>query len=107
MIQTSDDGYAIAGHRYLGDGSDFLLVKTDEAGTVQWSQTYGGTGNDRAECLIQTNDGGYALSGTTESFGAGFGDFWLTKTAPDPLFGFGGFVLPEYPFGAMGALLHA
>jgi hypothetical protein len=106
VVETTDGGYALIGTTWsFGMGSrDFLLVKMDALGTVQWTHTYGGTGNDRAECLIQTNDGGYALSGTTESFGAGLGDFWLIKTAPDPLFGFGGFVLPEYSFGAMGAL---
>jgi hypothetical protein len=42
--------------------------------------TYGGTGEDKAYALVATSDGGYALAGTIDSFGAGGGDFWLVKT---------------------------
>ncbi|MFX0062339.1 MAG: hypothetical protein ACFFC7_09150 [Candidatus Hermodarchaeota archaeon] len=45
-----------------------------------WSQTYGGVGYDYAYALIQTPDGGYALAGTTTSYGAGSIDCWLVKT---------------------------
>jgi len=44
-----------------------------------WSKTYGGTGEDTARALIRTVDGGYALAGYTDSFGAGYRDFWLVK----------------------------
>jgi len=45
-----------------------------------WTQTYGGTGDDTGSSLVITSDGGYALAGTTFSFGAGGRDFWLVKT---------------------------
>ena len=45
-----------------------------------WNKTYGGTGYDEAYALVQTADGGYALVGDTDSFGAGYSDFWLVKT---------------------------
>jgi hypothetical protein len=82
LLQTSDGGYAMAGFtRSFGAGmDDFWLVKTDEAGGMQWNRTYGGAGSDIAVCLIETSDGGYALVGYTESFGAGSNDFWLIKT---------------------------
>jgi len=81
VVQTSDGGYALAGdtNSYGVSGFDFLLVKTDPAGTLQWSRTYGEAGYEFADCVIQTSDGGYALAGDTDSFGAGV-DFWLVKT---------------------------
>jgi hypothetical protein len=81
LVQTSDGGYALAGWTSSGvGGADFWLVKTDSSGTEQWNQTYGGTDNDQACALVQTSDGGYALTGVTYSFGAGGYDFWLIKT---------------------------
>jgi hypothetical protein len=82
LVQTSDGGYAMAGYtRSFGAGeNDFWLIKTDESGNMQWNQTYGGAGSDIAICLIETSDGGYALVGYTDSFGAGSDDFWFVKT---------------------------
>jgi len=81
LVQASDGGYAIAGGAMaLGVSYDFWLVKTDENGSMQWSQKYGGTSEDRAHSLIETSDGGFALAGGTHSFGAGSYDFWLVKT---------------------------
>jgi hypothetical protein len=83
IVKTRPDGgFALAGATYSsGAGSeDFWLVKTDASGNVLWNKTYGGTGDDRATSIVQTRDGGYVLAGSTTSFGAGSGDFWLVKT---------------------------
>ncbi len=82
MIQTTDGGFALAGHTWsFGAGNqDFWLVKTNGSGYNEWSQTYGGTAYDSAHSIIQTDDGGFVLVGDTESFGAGGKDFWLIKT---------------------------
>jgi hypothetical protein len=92
LVATSDGGYAIAGTTGVwgqGWGGDFWLVKTDSFGNLQWNQTYGGTGNEWLYSLIATSDGGYAMAGWTESFGAGGKDMWLVKTNGN------GFI-PEY-----------
>jgi len=83
LVQTVDGGYALAGFTIsYGAGSyDFWLVKTDANGNEQWNQAYGGTGDDGAWSVIQTVDGGYAVTGYTGSYGAGC-DFWLIKTEP-------------------------
>jgi len=85
VIQTSNGGYAIAGYTAsYGAGSyDVWLIKTDSAGNLQWTQTYGGAGYDMGRSLLQTGDGGYVIAGYTESHGAGGADVWLVKTDVD------------------------
>jgi hypothetical protein len=85
MVQTNDGGYALAGetNSFGSGGFDFWLVKTDALGTMAWNRTFGGVNDDSAYAIVQTADGGYALAGTTASFGAGRNDFWLVKTDPD------------------------
>jgi len=82
MIRTVDGGYAIAGYTasFSAGGQDVWLVKTDALGNMQWNKTYGGTGTDNGFHMTQTVDGGYAIIGSTNSFGAGGNDFWLVKT---------------------------
>jgi hypothetical protein len=83
--QTRDGGFIIAGSRgrraLIGAGdADFWLIKTDEEGNKEWSQSYGGRQWEWATCVQQTRDGGFIIFGTTRSFGAGDTDFWLVKT---------------------------
>ena len=61
VLQTSDGGYAIAGQSAGG----FWLIKTDDAGNVQWNRTYKEQEVSMAYSIIQTIDGGYALAGYT------------------------------------------
>ncbi len=82
--QTSDGGYVIAGATtsYGLGGSDFWWVKTDATGVMRWNQANGGSADEKAYSVQQTSDGGYILAGSTESFGEGFADFWVTKVPP-------------------------
>lgn len=57
-----------------------LLIVQAEASSTMWSQTYGGEGYDSVEAVIQTSDGGYALTGRTKSFGSGSNELWIIKT---------------------------
>ena len=87
IVQAVDGGYVIGGSTtsFGAGGYDLWLVKTDTSGNILWSQTYGGAHNDQAFSLVETMDGGYAIAGYTESFGAGESDFWLIKLAPTHL----------------------
>jgi regulation of enolase protein 1 (concanavalin A-like superfamily) len=82
LVQTTDGGFALAGYTssYGAGGLDMWLVKTDANGVPTWNQSYGGTGREIAYALIQTVDGGFALAGYTDSFGADGRDMWLVKT---------------------------
>ena len=81
LIQTSDGGYAIAGNTSsFGAGeNDVYVVKLDAKGNLQWTKTIGGPDIDESQSLIQTSDGGYAIAGTTKSFGAGEPDVYVVK----------------------------
>jgi hypothetical protein len=50
---------------------------------TDWIQTYGGTSEERGFSVVETSDGGYALAGSTISFGAGGIDVYLVRTDSD------------------------
>ncbi len=80
-VQTSDGGYAVVGRttNYGAGSADMFLTKYDSSGTLSWSRTWGGAGVDYGFSLVQTSDGGYAVTGFTTSHGAGSGDMFLAK----------------------------
>ncbi|MEO5572427.1 MAG: hypothetical protein ABIT08_15330, partial [Bacteroidia bacterium] len=57
-----------------------LLFISEMEGQVTFQKTYGGMGNDLAYSVQQTTDGGYVMTGYTNSFGAGNYDVYLIKT---------------------------
>jgi hypothetical protein len=80
VIQTKDEGYAIAGVNatYSLEGRGYgdytpTLIKTDSAGELEWKKTYGSDFgvSYAARSIVQTGDLGYALSGDGN---------WLLKT---------------------------
>lgn len=79
--QTSDVGFIIAGESsIMGSGySSVYLIKTDDNGDFLWSKTYGGDDEDAARSVQQTTDGGYIVTGYTETIN-GPTDVCLIKT---------------------------
>ncbi|MEO0191745.1 MAG: hypothetical protein ABIM46_03055 [candidate division WOR-3 bacterium] len=85
IAQTADKGFIAAGstYSYGADREDFLVLKLNSDGSMSWARTFGGPGYERASSVTQTADGGYAIAGYTDSFGAGSVDFLVLKLDPD------------------------
>ncbi|MCI4671130.1 MAG: caspase family protein [Bacteroidia bacterium] len=81
IIETRDGNYTLAGYRKDKDNSnaDAWVAQLNRYGEVMWEHTFGWEGSDEIKALIQTNDGGFALCGVTDSKGDGQGDVWLLR----------------------------
>ncbi|RDC66464.1 T9SS type A sorting domain-containing protein [Adhaeribacter pallidiroseus] len=97
VIQTLDGGYLLGGYSLsskTGDkaqarqgGYDYWVIKTDDEGNILWEKTYGGTGNDYLNSLVEIPDGRYLLGGSSESGisgdktegSQGSRDFWVIQ----------------------------
>ena len=94
VVEATDGGYVVAGYTQRTDGdittktatdSDFWVLKFTQDGDISWSKTYGGTSDERAEKIINTNDGGYAVVGYNRSSDGdvtaneGLQDYWIIK----------------------------
>lgn len=94
MITTQDGGFAVFGftdspeiktHLWGEANMDYWLMKFDSNSQMEWQRTYGGSGDDRGQSLIQTDDGGFLLVGYAQSadgdatVNKGFHDNWILK----------------------------
>jgi len=103
--QTTDGGYILTGYTSsFGAGKeDVVLAKTDSRGAVEWVNNFGGPNRDLGLSVNETKDGGYIITGLTESFGDENrnGNIWLIKTTSKGIKEwdrtFGG---PNFDFGA-------
>jgi len=97
VVETSDGGYIIAGVAASYDGDitgsigdrDFWIVKIDQAGSLTWEKSLGGTGYDRPWSIQQTPDNGYVITGQSTSTDGdisnniGSTDIWIVKLSPE------------------------
>ena len=78
--ETIDGGYIVAGYTWSSsEREDVYILKLDANGNKLWEKTFGGSYNDGAWSIQQTNDGGYVVAGYTSSFGAGSYDVYVLK----------------------------
>lgn len=80
-----DNSFIVAGSSTGGGlgGTDAMLVKFSEDGTVAWSKAYGGSGNEFFMHILACSDGNYIAVGETTSFGAGGIDLFVVKFDPN------------------------
>ncbi|MCH7534218.1 MAG: T9SS type A sorting domain-containing protein [Bacteroidetes bacterium] len=79
--RTVDGGYIIYGSRWDGGNyrQDGYLLKLNSSGNKIWAQYHGGTNVDDGIGMEETSDGGFILSGYTNSWGS-LGDYHVIKT---------------------------
>src|SRR5664279_1395579 len=76
LIATRDGGFIVCGGTNSADGDfavpaangeDAYIAKYNKHRHLEWTKTYGGTGDDFFNDIVQTYDGGYILTGFTSS----------------------------------------
>jgi hypothetical protein len=67
--ETSDGSIIVVGEidKYTVSSS-FWIVKWDAKGNLLWQKTYGGAETETAYSVTQSEDGGFVVAGSTESF---------------------------------------
>jgi len=95
--QTSDRGFIVTGYTKSFDANNYdtWLIKTDEAGELQWQKFYGESGDDRTIYREQTDDGGYIMTGYTTGYDSTGWDVFLVRAD------FSGAVTWRRTFGGM------
>ncbi len=119
LVQTDDGGFFFSGFLDIvasgGAGStekgrsltahgvgEFWGTKIDSQGNIEWRKFFGGTNNDRSYGLVKSNEGGFIMTGFSESDDTdisntkGSYDFWLVKVDSEGEF------LWERSFGGSG-----
>lgn len=98
IIQTEDLNYVVSGAGkedvlWLPPTKMFLAKIDATEGNTLWENTFGGSnGPDVAYAVLQSQDGGYLLGGSTNSSDGdvtgyhGGDDVWIVKTYPDQLY---------------------
>ena len=83
--QTADGGFIIGGttESYGAGDLDLYLIRTDAGGDTLWTRTFGGPEDEMGTSVKQTEDGGFIVVGTTESFGSGCDDVFMVRTDGD------------------------
>ena len=82
VIQATDGGFVIVGatNSFSLGSVDVLIAKFDSSGNYLWTRTFGGSGTDQGSSIVQTEDGGYMVTGFTKSYSAGGdSDVFLAK----------------------------
>ena len=82
VCETMSGGLVVAGtSESFGNGlDDGWLIKTDSAGELEWEQIFGGDNRDIANDIAETIEGGFIMTGSTNSFNNGDYDNWVIKT---------------------------
>lgn len=93
IIETPDNKFIIAGSSSSDDldmstnigSNDIILIQMNTENEIEWIKNYGGSEDDKADDIIQTEEGGYLLVGGSRSSdfqvssNQGLSDVWIVK----------------------------
>ena len=89
IINTSDGNFLACGYTtsITGLSDDVLFMKISASGQIMWVKSWGGSGKDRAQDIIETSTGTIALVGYTTTPPALYFDafFLMTNASGDTL----------------------
>jgi len=76
LIQLRDSNYLVVGNTGSNDGNvtlnhglkDFWVIKTDQNGNIIWQRCYGGSHNDMAIRVVETNNNRLLVTGFSASW---------------------------------------
>ena len=79
LAETPDGGFILVGstESYGSMLKDVFVIKVDQNGVLEWTNTYGGNDLDEGRNVYIGEDGLLYLIGYTRSFGFGEADIWL------------------------------
>ncbi len=100
IAQTVEGGYVINGYTASSDSdlshnsgyNDYWIVKIGDTGMMQWQKDYGATNNEIAYGVQQLADGGFVMSGSSDSNSGkvknnhGDYDYWIVRLNPVKIF---------------------
>jgi len=78
-VDNSGNVFVIGYTNSFGTSGDFVLLKFDSSGVLQWQETWGGTDIDYGYGVAVDGPGNIYVTGFTASFGAGSADVVLLK----------------------------
>jgi hypothetical protein len=91
IIEATDGSYIILGNTASTDGdiqqnkgfTDYWILNIDTAGTLLWQKTFGGSSDDIASSVLQTDDGGFILAGSSFSTDGDIVNHYYTNNYSD------------------------
>lgn len=95
IVQLTDGSYValgytstqnngdVTGHHGSQGSDDFWLLKLTSTGTITWAKCFGGSGDDQANGLTKSSDGGFVMSGLTNSMDGDVTGFHVGDYSPD------------------------
>jgi hypothetical protein len=74
------DGGIITGYNIVTNGGDIGFSKIRDDGNIEWTKTFGGTGDESLNYIFELNSGGYYLIGTTTNLTGKWKKYLMYKT---------------------------